>query len=48
MKSEKFRIRLKDYQAIRRIFPGKRNESVADYFGRLTIYLQEYVRRKDK
>ena len=43
MKSEKFRIRLKDYYTIRRIFPSKRNETVAEYFGRLTIWLETYV-----
>jgi predicted DNA-binding ArsR family transcriptional regulator len=35
------RIRLKDLKAIRKILPSIKDETIADYFHRLKIYLEE-------
>lgn len=35
------RMRLKDYKAVRRIFPAYKLESAASYFQRLNKYIRE-------
>jgi len=36
-----FRMRMRDYRAIRHIFHGHRGETAAEYFSRLKVYLVE-------
>ena len=40
-KSITFRIRMRDYKAIRHLFHGQRGETAAQYFARLRVYLTE-------
>lgn len=39
-KVKTFRIRLKDYKALRSVFPAVYGESVADYFERIMKFLK--------
>jgi len=39
IKIKTIRIRWKDYKELRQLFPGKYNESLANYFGRLIEWL---------
>jgi len=36
-----FRMRMRDYRAIRHIFHGHRGETAAEYFSRLKVWLWE-------
>lgn len=39
------RIKYNTFLRIKRVFPARRNESAADYFERLAIFLEDYYLR---
>ena len=40
------RIRLKDWKALRRVFPAEREESTADYIERVKEFMEEKWKSK--